>query len=225
MAMKFRLIRNLLLLYTLCALLASVAVALGRQLSPSSNYTLLAHGDCQLPCLLNVTPGETQRTTAMNALTALAEFPIDQSGAVWSFQLPDQEGNLINGTLISGEDGIIHYMRLYTRRWAGLGIRLGDLMQNERMHPSTVYRSCSDVYPVRLLLTYEGSPRISVAAVIADSVTPHSPVSMIDVSTNDEFFTQTLATVFSGGCYLPSSSAWRGFGRTWIYGPPPFFTP
>jgi hypothetical protein len=46
---------------------------------------------------------------------------------------------------------------------------------------------------------------------------------MIAVSADDDLFPQTLSTVFSGGCYIPSE--WRGFGATWIYDRPDVFFP
>jgi hypothetical protein len=219
MATKIRFEVTLLLVYALCALLVGTAIALGRGLPADNQHMLMPERFCQFPCLLNITPGETRRTTALGVLATLADFPIDQSGSIWSFQLPDDEGNLINGTVISGEDGVVQYMRLYTRRWAGLGVRLGDLMEEGRIYPTQVFRSCSGTFPVRLLLTFSGEPRISFAAIIDDSVTPFDPVSLIDVATSNVYFTQTLATIFGSGCYLPSE--WRGFAPAWLYGDQP----
>jgi hypothetical protein len=213
----------LFLIYMLGVLLIGMAIARGRGFPPDSQHMLMSERFCEIPCLLNITPGVTQRASALPVLAALADFPIDQTGTIWSFQFPDDEGNPISGTLISGEDGIVQYMRLYTRRWAGLGVRLGDLMQEGRMHPAEVYHSCSGIFPVRLLLTFEGDPRISVAAVIDGSVTPFDPVSLIDVSTSDEYFPQTLATVFGSGCAIPSE--WHGFASEWRYTTQASFSP
>lgn len=205
----------LLLIYALCALMVSTAVALGRGLPSDNQHVLMLPRSCALPCIFGIIPGETRRSQALGVLATLADFPIDQSGAIWSFQLPDAQGNLINGVLISGEEDVVEDMRLYTRRWAGLGVTLGDLMQEDSMYPTQVYRSCSGTFPVRLLLSFEGEPQVSFAAIISDSVTPFAPVSLIDVSTSDEYFPQTLATLFGNGCYIPSE--WRGFASAWLY--------
>jgi hypothetical protein len=218
MATKRRLAVFLFLIYALCFFFISTAIAFGRGLPSDNLHVLMPERFCELPCLLNITPGETQHAAALSQLSPLSNFPIDQGGTIWSFQLPDDGGNPISGTVISNDGGVVEYIRLYTRRWAGLGVQLGDLMQDERMQPTMVYRSCSGTFPVRLLFTFAGNPRISFAAIIDDSVTPYDPVSLIDVSTNDEYFPQTLSTLFGGGCYLPFE--WQGFASTWRYGEP-----
>lgn len=221
MATRVRFALTLLLIDALCVLLVGAAVTLGTQLPHPNNHILMPYPDCSLPCLLHITAGETRGTTARGALAMLADFPIDQTGAIWSFQLPDDQGNPINGVLISGEDDTVEHLRLYTRRWQGLGVTLGDLMQAGRMHPTQVYRSCSGTLPVRMLLTFEGDPQVSFAAIIDQRVSPFAPVSLISVSASDDYFPQTLATVFGSGCYIPS--AWRGFASVWRYGAQPPF--
>jgi hypothetical protein len=220
MATKVQFVVILFLMYSLCTLMVSTAVAMGRGLLPDNQHVLTLPRSCALPCIFGITPGETRRSQAVEGIAETAEFPVDQLGGALSFQTADDQGNLISGLIISDEDSIVQYARLYTRRWAGLGVRLGDLMR-DRMPPTDVYRSCSGTFPARLLLTFEGTPRISFAAIIADGVSPFSPVSVIDVTTSDEFFVQTLATVFGNGCYIPSE--WRGFGRTWLYASQPQF--
>lgn len=216
MATKVRFAIIFLLIYALCALLVSTAVALGTQFPITNNHMLMPYRGCSLPCLLHITTGETRSTTARGVLSTLADFPIDQTGAIWSFQLPDDQGNLINGVIIAGQGDTVEHMRLFTRRWAGLGVTLGDLMLAGRTQPTQVYRSCSSAFPVRLLLTFEGEPQVSFAAVIDHRVTPFDPVSLIAVSTSDEYFPATLSTVFGGGCYLPFE--WQGFASAWVYG-------
>lgn len=206
------------LLSALFALLISAAVATGRQAPPRHNSILAQHPACALPCLLGITPGQTRREDAIALISPIAEYPLDQTGLSFGFNIPDEAGRFITGLLIFDGAGVVQYIRLYTRRWSGLGLRLGDLMLE--MPPSNVYRSCSDIYPVRLLLAYDGSPQVSVAAVVDRVVSPHAPVSMIAVSAQEDMFAQTLASVVSGGCHIPSE--WQGFGGVWLYDRPAF---
>jgi hypothetical protein len=221
MATQWRLLALLLLFCVFWALLIGAAAALGRRLPPSNNHILMRDPACALPCLLDIIPGETRREDAINRLVADAQFPIDQTGFAFSFQIPDDQGHLMNGMLISDDFGRVQYTHLYTRRWDGLGVRLADVMPSQP--PSDVYRSCSGTYPVRLMLTYEGDPRISITAIVRNRVSLVSPVSLIAVSADEDLFQQTLSTVFSAGCYIPSE--WQGFGATWLYERPDVFFP
>jgi hypothetical protein len=214
MATKVRFIVFLFLVYFLCVLLAGIALALGRQLPPDNNHMLMPHRSCALPCLFGITPGETRRSEVFGGIIGMAQFPLDQLGGGLSFQLPDEQGNQISGMIISDAESIVQYARLYTRRWEGLGVRLGDLI-SDLMPPTDVYRSCSGTFPVRLLMAFDTNPQISIAAIISGDISPFSPISMIDVYTGDQYFVQTLATTFGNGCYIPSQ--WHGFGKTWLY--------
>jgi hypothetical protein len=113
MATKTRFAVTLLLIYGLGAVLMGMAITLGRGFLPDNQHILQRF--CALPCLLNITPGETERSSALPVLSALADFPVDQTGTIWSFQFPDDDGNLISGTLISGENGI-------SARWTSLTV-------------------------------------------------------------------------------------------------------
>lgn len=204
------------LLSALFALLIGAAVIIGKQFPPRNTAILARHPACSLPCLLGVTPGSTSRAAAISTIGVIAEFPPDQAGTSFGFSIPDDSGSFITGLFIFDDQDIVQYVRLYTRRWNGLGITLGDLMPD--VPPSGVYQSCRSVYPVRLLLAYDGSPQISLAAVVDRVVSPRSPVSMIAVSSQPDMFAQTLATVASGGCHIPSE--WQGFGSLWLYNRP-----
>jgi hypothetical protein len=208
----------LIVLCILFALLAGAAVTVGREY-PARDMSLLAqHQACALPCLLGITPGETRREVAIGLIGLIGEFPVDQTGSSFGFSIPDDQGNAITGLLLFDEAGVVQYIRLYTRRWSGLGMRLGDLMP--QTPPSNVYRSCTDAFPVRLVLTYNSSPQINFASVVDRVVSPQSPVSMIAVSAQEDMFAQTVASVVSGGCHIPS--AWHGFGSIWLYDRPMF---
>lgn len=207
------------LLSLLWSALVAFAILLGRQAPPLRHFILPA--SCRLPCLLNVIPGETARQDAFALLVPYTTFPVDQTGAMFAFRLDDNEISPTNGLMISNDMGIVEYIRLYTRRWAGFGLRLGDVMPLAA--PSAVYRSCTDSYPIRILLTFEGSTRVSFAVVVHDALSPRSPVTMIEVSTNEAYFQESLASVFGTGCYLPSE--WRGFAAAWQYARPRPFVP
>lgn len=203
------------LIVCIALVFGSAAVAarfIGRSLPPSGS-SIVFESPCALPCVLNIVPGSARRDAAFAALEASGAEPVVLGVGLIAFQVYDPAGSAAQGLLlISFED----QQTVETVRISPIDpdvhiMQLGDLVL-DRPAPA-VFRSCSEVRPVRMLLLF-GENREIIAEILPDGrLTPHTPLTLLDVSARN---VRTLYDArASFGCSVEVE--WRGFAALWRY--------
>ena len=202
--------RPLLLIAAVCYLLTGAALLVGRLL-PTPEYSVLARNPCALPCFYGVVPGVTTGAQGVHLHpSGPTAAPVDDS--LLTAPLADADGRISIALMNLNADGRVETVRVSAAYWI---VDIGHLSDALLAwgEPTRVYRTCTRVRPVSMLLSFGAEDSLFVELLPSERLTPETPVSVIWLMSAGARPLDNVRTSF--GCSV--EVAWRGFAPLWSY--------
>lgn len=207
----YRVAAGLFLIFTL--LIGSIR-ALGAA-HPLHTTSLLADNPCALPCLWGITPGASTRADVIAILPDTTGQPVADVGA-----------GLLYFTIDAGDRGSAQGVVLIdlNDRTTVQTVRLSPLSQGQPIAtladallygllPRSVYRTCTGITPVRLLIIFGDNAELMVEALFPERLSPALPLTLFDLSVRNIRSAYDARASF--GCSV--ETGWLGFAPRWRY--------
>ncbi|GEM_PF-2443495 len=210
------------LLYATMTILIMAAMLIGQARRDNARDDFFAANPCELPCMYGIQLGVSKRADIARTMNALGTEMLDPAGApiIFTSYLAD-ETRYIDGAFgfetHRAETPNVQFAQFYanqgTRLWT-----LGELLLSGvtvGYTPTHVYRTCPGFRQARLLIGFDSANTL-IAGVPANTprITPHTPVTLLYLSTGENMFLSARQGYF-GGCYI--ETRWYGFTTTGRY--------
>ncbi|MDX2162737.1 MAG: hypothetical protein SF162_15565 [bacterium] len=210
--MVYRLWTALLILPPLFTLAISAAVGFGQAQPPGVGTDFFSANSCALPCIYGITLGESTRADTVQHVQGFSDSILAPLGAPIIFTTFHAGQRAIDGAFdFGGMMGGAGDTVLAGQFYANDGSRLWTLGELLLMghDPQQVRRSCSGVYPPRLILNFEQGDLTAGLLLTEPRLTPQTPVILLYIAHQLPMYLQAQRNFFAIGCSVETE--WRGF--------------
>lgn len=189
----------------LCCLVLTCGCIFGLRALHTYEASVLTGNSCALPCFYGVTPGEISRSqavaifTAQNPIIRVTEDPL-------VFTLLDVHNRRVMVSIFSDDSGLVDSLRLNAPPI------LADLLL-EGHQPNRVFRTCTDMYPVRFMITFGTQDELLIELFPRDKLNPNTRPAVFDIAGagSRSLYDERI----SFGCSV--ETPWYGFAPIWKY--------
>ena len=197
-------------LTTFCAVLLGSTMFIGTALPTAAHASLFTSNPCALPCIFDVTPGETLRNDAMMALER-QQLSYSFLSETQSASFTTRESRTSRSTLSLlnfGSRGGMSVRALHVYQM-GAGNELGYLSDFllDGYRPNRVLTNCQNAE--RVYVAFEQPLLLQI--VVGEQLRPEDQVMMVASADNDDGVTPL------GGFACETESRWMGFASLWKY--------